>query len=237
MQGQSLVVYTISHAGNDSYIQQWVFNDDGSIQPMLGVTGRLDANQISNSSTGRPLGVGNARYATSRFHTAYWRLNFDLGGSFNDLVEQFDYSGTGNIRTQTVSPLFNESSRTVSPVSQRFWRVKDTLMTNANGRNISYQIVLQQAAVHRGSEAFTRSDVIVTTNKVCEQFVSRNPNSGGCGADVTEFANGETVSDVVVWVGNTWHQVTRDEDEPYVPVHWQGMSLLPRDLMATSPLQ
>jgi primary-amine oxidase len=235
--GQSLVIFAVSHVDNDSYIHQWVFNDDGTIMPMLGVSGRLNQNRISNANTGWPLGNGNTRYATSRFHTAYWRLNFDIGGSANDVVEQFDYSGTGTVRTQIISNIWQESARVVSPLGQRFWRVKDAQLTNANGHNLSYQIVPQQAAVHRGSEGFTRNDVYVTTHKSCEQFASRNPTYTGCDADVIAFTNGELVTDVVVWVGTTWHQVARDEDEPFVPVHWQSITLMPRDFMFTSPLQ
>jgi primary-amine oxidase len=235
--GQSLVIFAVSHVENDSYIHQWVFSDDGTIMPMLGVSGRLDGNRISNASTGWPLGNGNTRYATSRFHTAYWRLNFDIGGSANDVVEQFDYSGTGTIRTQSISTIWQETSRAISPLSQRFWRVKDAALANINGRNISYQIVPQQAVVQRGSEGFTRNDVYVTTHKACELFASRNSAQTGCAADVTAFANGEPVTDVVVWVGTTWHQVARDEDEPFMPVHWQSITLMPRNFLATSPLQ
>ena len=231
VQGQSLIVYAISNIGTDTYIHQWVFNDDGTIMPMLGVSGRLDVNQISNASTGWPLGAGNLRYATSRFHTAYWRLNFDIGGSANDGVEQFDYSGSGNTRTQSVSAITSETSRAASPSAQRFWRVKDSQLTNSNGHNLSYQINLQEAfraSAQSGSEGFTQNDVYVTNNKACEQFASHNPTAGGCGGDTPGFVNGESLSDVVMWVGTTWHQMPRDEDERYVPVHWQSVTLTAR---------
>ena len=67
VQGQSLVVFATSTTGNETYIQQWVFDDDGVIHPMLGVSGRLDLNQLSSASTGWALGSANTRYATNRF--------------------------------------------------------------------------------------------------------------------------------------------------------------------------
>ena len=237
VQGQSLTVFSVSNIGLDTYIHQWVFNDDGTITPMLGVSGQLNVNQVSSAATGWPLGAGNTRYETNRFHSAYWRLNFAIGGNVNNQVEQFDYTASGNTRIQTVSAITTEAARTIATDSQRFWRVKSTQLTNSNGHAISYQINLKNASVHRGSEGFTQFDLYVTNNRSCEQFASHNPTTAGCGADLPSFVNGEVVSDVVIWVGTTWHQVPRDEDERYIPVHWQSLTLTPRDLMPASPLQ
>jgi primary-amine oxidase len=226
VQGQSLIVFAASTAGNETYIQQWVFDDDGTIRPMLGVSGRLDLNQLSGPATGWAVGSGNTRYATSRFHSAYWRLNFDLGGSGDDVLEQFDYSGNGNTRTQSVTTIASETSRAISPSAQRFWRIKDTQIKNSNNHNISYDIVPQHTSVQRSSQAFTNNDLYVTTAKACEQFSARNPTNTGCAAQVNEFADGEALSDAVVWFGTSWHHVPR-----------QGLVLSPRDLVSTSPLQ
>jgi primary-amine oxidase len=237
VQGQSLFVFATSTTGNETYIQQWVFDDDGTIRPMLGVSGRLDLNQFSSAATGWAVGSGNTHYTTSRFHSAYWRLNFDLGGSGNDVLEQFDYSGTGNTRTQSVATVTSETSRAISPSAQRFWRIKDTQIKNSNNHNISYDIVPQHTSVQRGGQAFTSNDLYVTTAKACEQFASHNSTGSGCAAQVNDFVNGESLSDAVVWFGTSWHHVPRDEDEPAIGVQWQGLTLSPRDLVSTSPLR
>ena len=44
-------------------------------------------------------------------------------------------------------------------------------------------------------------------------------------------------SDAVVWFGTTWHRAWAKEDELLVRNHWQGLTLLPRDFMGTSPLR
>lgn len=237
VQGQSLVLYATSHVGSDTFVHQWRFDDDGSIYPQLGVTGKLSATQTSNATTGWALGASNTRFQTNRFISAYWRLNFDIGTSANNVFEEFNYSGVSLTRTQTLTPFFIESETTISPSTMRFWRVKNSALNNANGHNISYQIVPNHTAMHRSSESFTRSDVYVTNNRSCEQFVSRNPTTPICGETIVDFLNAESLSDVVVWLGTTTHHVARDEDEPHIRTRWQGFSLLPRDLVASSPLQ
>ncbi len=230
VQGQRFALFGVSRAGGDTWTHQWVFDDDGAMHPMLGVSGQREAMRLSKDN--------------NRSITAYWRLNFDIGGSANDAVEQFDYvadSANPITRTQTSVQFTRETSSTLSPAVQRFWRIKDTKMTNSAGRNISYQIVPQLTSVYRSSAGFTRSDVFVTNHKACEQFASHNPaTAGGCATQVSDFVNGEALddptSDVVVWYGATRHLVLAKEDELLVRNHWQGFTLLPRDFMNTSPL-
>ncbi|WP_174626457.1 hypothetical protein [Candidatus Methylobacter favarea] len=238
IQGESLIIFGVSAAGGDTYIQQWIFDDAGTIHPMLGVSGQLDPSRDSTADTGWPISAP-VRYATNRFHTAYWRLDFSLGGPTNDLFQQLNYTAdnTGYVINQTITDITSEGKFTISPEAKRFWVVKDKVISNAsNGQKISFQIVPEHTSVHRGSDAFTGFDIYVTQNKACEQFASYNPTGGGCGADLTQFITpAEALSDPVIWVGTTWHQVPRAEDESDVQTHWQGVILAPRDLTATSP--
>ncbi len=41
IQGEQLVVFGASSVGGDTYIHQWIFSDDGSIQPMFGAVDSL----------------------------------------------------------------------------------------------------------------------------------------------------------------------------------------------------
>jgi primary-amine oxidase len=246
LQGKSLIIFGVSAApGGGTYIHQWVFDDAGTIHAMLGVTGQLDSTRDSlvPVATGWPYGpIASPRYATNRFHTAYWRLDFALGGQNNDQLQQLDYT-TDSVNTylinQTIKSFTSEGQFNILPEAQRFWVVKDTTITTPAGvgQNISFQIVPQHTSLHRGSDGFTSSDIYVTQNNACEQFASHNTAAAGCGADqLTQFVNGETLTDLVVWVGTTWHQVPRAEDESDIQTHWQGFFLAPRDLTATSPL-
>ena len=241
LQGKSLIIFGVSAAaGGGTYIHQWVFSDDGSIHAMLGVSGQLDPSRDSTATTSWPISAPT-RYATNRFHTAYWRLDFALGGQGNDLFQQLDYAAdsSGYMVNQTITNIASEGQFNIAPGAQRFWVVKDTAIStpNGTGQNISFQIVPQHTSLHRGSDAFTSGDVYVTQSNVCEQFASHNTAAAGCGADqLTQFVNGDALSDLMVWVGTTWHQVPRAEDESAIQTHWQGFFLAPRDLTATSPL-
>lgn len=248
IQGEQLVLFGASAAGSDTYIQQWVFTDDGTIMPLLGVGGQLDASRNSTSATGWQIGPsGSSRYATNRFHTAYWRLDFALGGQSNDLFQQLNYTaGTSKLTySQSITDVTTENKFTISPENHRFWLVKDTVISNAsNGQKISYEIILANTAVQRGSDAFTSADIYLTQgggNKACEQYASLNPASPAygdgtpCANGLAQFVNGETVTDPIVWAGTTWHQIPRAEDETNSQVHWQGILLAPRDLTPTSP--
>jgi primary-amine oxidase len=217
VQGQSVVLSAISQVGDETWTHRWVFDDDGAIRPMLGVN--KNANRAIN---------------------AYWRLNFDIGGSADDVAEQFDYVTAGMTRTQTLTTFTREISSTYSPEAQRFWRVKDAKLKNGNGQAISYQIAPQLSALVREDEPVTQSDLYVTHNKPCEQFVTHNPTTNGCGARVTDFVNDETLdepaSDVVLWVGTSWHQMWGAVDDAFTRTRWHGLTLLPRDFLDASPV-
>jgi len=238
IQGETLVIFGVSAAGGNTYIHQWLFDDAGTIQPMLGVSGQLDQLKDSTAATGWPISAPT-RFATNRFHTAYWRLHFALGGQGNELFQQLDHTAanSGYNHNQTITDITTEGKFNISPESQRFWMVKDKVISNApNGQKITFEIIPQHTSVHRGADPFTGFDVYITQNRTCEQFASHNPTNPACAADLPGFVNGELLGDPVAWVGTTWHQVPRAEDESDIQTHWQGFILAPRDFTATSPL-
>ncbi len=248
IQGEQLIIAGASAVAGDTYIHQWVFNDDGSIQPLLGVSGELDPSRNSTAATGWPIGPsGSTRYATNRFHTAFWRLDFALGGQNNDLFQQLQSVSTlgGNAYNQSITDVTTENKFTIAPENHRFWLVKDKVISNiANGQKIAFEIVPLHNSLQRGSGLLTSADIYVTQggqNNSCEQFASGNPptpaylNNTPCAASLPQFLNAEALTDPVVWVGTTWHQIPRAEDEANVQTHWQGITLAPRDMSATSP--
>ena len=114
----------------------------------------------------------------------------------------------------------------------RSWRVRDTVTTNSEGHAISYHLEpLRVGHIHQGpvDEPFTNNQFYVTVNKPCEKFASHNPTIN-CAADVSEFANGESLvgQDIVLWYGITFHHLPRDEDEGMMDAHWDGFQIIPR---------
>lgn len=236
-----LTLFSVSHIGEYNYVPRWSFGEDGHIGAEIGATGRLQRFG-NNASYGWPVRTGSNPYAVSHMHNLYWRLDFDVGGKEDDLAEEFDLLPTPDTARRTIvkTELVTEAARPVSPTAMRFWRVRDKVIVNADGRAISYEIEPVSSATYRGpsNEPWTQNDFYVTIYKACEKWVSHNPTTGGCGGDVTAFVNGESVDgkDVVVWYGVDFHHTPRDEDEPNMPIDWHGFHIKPRDWIATSPV-
>ncbi|HRW03463.1 MAG TPA: hypothetical protein P5121_00105 [Caldilineaceae bacterium] len=239
-QGEWLSLFSVSTSGEYNYIPVWRFLDDGAIEMVMGATGKLQ--RFTNTSDfGWPVRA-DGTLGTSHIHNYYWRLDFDLGEKADDdLVEEFNYLVEAGAVTPRrilgVTPLTTESGRSLARQSMRSWRIRDGALTNVHGRPISYQLEPMQIG-HRdvgpANEPWTANDFYVTKFKACEKYVSHNPQIDGCGNNLADFVNGESLvgADLVLWYGLTFHHIPRDEDEAYMHAHWDGFRLVPRDWMA-----
>ena len=158
-------------------------------------------------------------------------------------VEQYDAAPTGEDGAQspvllgTTTPLQNPA--TAEWVDRRWWRVLAPDVLNDDGHPISYQIDLERSDSftfvedhHHGADA--GYDVAFTNADDCQLYATRNAKLG-CGDGVPDFVQrgaGEALDDVVSWVAVGFHHVPRDEDQSPMEMHWQGFTLLPRDLTA-----
>lgn len=235
-----LVVFSVSHVGAYNYIPQYTFFDDGTIEPAMGATGRLQRYR-NESQHGWELRPNQGNFAgVSHLHNYYWRLDFDLAGDgTDDIFEEINIEDDGNGRDKVAVTRFNaEVSRSVAPEKFRRWRVRDGNIRNNKGAYISYEITAADTG-HRdigpSYEPWTFADIYLTRARGCERFASHNPadSLGGCGANgnLASFANNESVSnrDQVVWFGLSFHHIPRDEDEPYMHAHWNRFQIRPRD--------
>lgn len=244
LQGYLLSLFSISHVGEYNYIVQWQFTDDGAILPSVAATGKLqrlgtyvselNGWPLGNSPSGVIRGVGHT-------HNYYWKLDFDIGDAENDLVEEFNFPPANNNqeRVLEVTPLITETARSSDPFLQRFWRIRDKNITNSDGHAISYEIEpLRTGNRYIGppNEPFTYHDFYVTRQKDCEIFASHN--SAPCGENLADYVDGEDTDgqDLVVWFGISFHHLPRDEDETYMPAHWDGFVIAPRDWTSSNPL-
>ena len=235
-QATALTLFSVSAIGNYNYIVQWKFHDDGTAEPSVGATGRLQQ-CTTDPRYGWPLGSACNR-GTSHMHNFWWRIDMDLNGAANDRFEEIEFDGSGtNTREMSVTSHSTETKRRVSPTAFRSWRVMDTATTNGDNHNISYELIPQSSHVFRGpsSEPWTANDIYLTQFNPCEQLLTHNPTTGGCADNVTQFATTQSVSDVVLWYGTSFHHLTRDEDEPYISTHWSGFQIVPRDMTAINP--
>ncbi len=244
LQGNALSLYSVSHVGQYNYVPTWRFLDNGTIEPTIGATGKLQRFNYNSAASGWPIRVdqGGQVYAIAHMHNYFWRLDFDIDGPQNDQVEEFEFTPVDNNYSYQVSvtPFLTETARTVNPARMRSWRVRDTVTANGDGHAISYHLdPLRVGHIHQGpaAEPFTNNQFYVTVNKPCEKYSSHNPEIQ-CASGVSWFVNGESLvgQDIVVWYGITFHHLPRDEDESMMDAHWDGFQLTPRDWTATNPL-
>lgn len=246
----SLVLFSVSHVGAYNYIPQWTFYDDGTIEPAMGATGRLqrygtnvDHGWSINATSSNHVGV-------SHLHNYYWKLDFDLGDDgTDDIFEEIDVVTKSDGTRETEITQFNiETARRFAPAMHRSWRIKDGAIQNATGAPVSYEIRSLDTGhsdVGPSYEPWTSNDIYLTRVRPCERFASHNPADipGGCNQNghLASFANGESVTgeDQVVWFGLSFHHIPRDEDEPYMHAHWNRFEIIPRDwndAVAPSPV-
>jgi primary-amine oxidase len=241
-QGEALVVHFRTTVGFNTYIVRWRFFDDGTIEPSVGLSGEvpaltnLDKYGWALDSSGR-IGVG--------FNTSYyWRIDFDIGSvSSDDVVEQIEILPSANRTKKTISmtTLSSESSRSINEDVKRSWRVRDGSIKNSDGHYISYHLdALHTAHRFEGTvdTPWAEHDFHVTRYKSCERFIQSNPTTGGCGSDISDFVNGQSISpaDIVLWYRLNYHHLPRSEDEPSLPAHWDGFTIVPRDWTSTNPI-
>ena len=234
---------TVSRVGWYEYVTQYVFGDDGSIRVRLGATGDLSPVDHSDEEHGAAVGEGDHDHATSHSHNAVWRVDWALGGEKGMGVEQYDADPTGEsgpespIVEGTLTPLPNPT--TAEWADRRWWRVLAPGVQNADGHPISYQIDLERSDSFTFVEDHEHGedagyDVAFTNADECELFATRNAIRG-CGDGVIDFVSrsrDDVLDDVVSWVAIGFHHVPRDEDQSPMELHWQGFTLLPRDLTA-----
>lgn len=264
--GESVSVFMVSQVGEYNYINQWMFHDDGTIEPRLGLAGRLQLYGTGEAYApygGRVDPVANATptYGLTHLHNVYYRLDLDIGGWTNDAVEQLSYhpstapspvsscAAPGTCGVNTVTPILVESAHDVIPDAYTTWRVYDKVLTNSDGRTVGYELVPHIGGLWAGqsstAEPWSAHELWVTRYSGCETLAVGNfpphisPTCISAPADVSTMVNGQSVDgqDVVLWYVNRHLHVPQDEDEVNMPIKWMSFSLRPRGFHHKSPLE
>jgi primary-amine oxidase len=260
---QSIEIFMSSQLGQYNYINKWTFHDDGSIEPQVGLTGRLQS--FGNGAAYLPYGAQLNPAASppvvgkSHMHNFYYRLDFDIGGSGNDAVARVNFNPStvaspdtscatvGQCGTNTQTQILTEQFQSFSSFGQTSWIVYDKAILNSDGRNIGYEILPKITGQWRGmtstTEPWSNADLWVTTFDPCERFAAENfaPHlDASCGtpaADLSAMLNGASVdgADLVVWYVNRFQHVPRDENQLNMPIEWTGFSIEPRNFFFQNP--
>ncbi|GID93382.1 primary-amine oxidase [Amorphoplanes digitatis] len=240
--GQDLVLRAISKVGWYEYVTEYRFHDDGQISARLGATGDLAPGEYLNADRGWPIGKGARDFAAMHYHSAFWRVDFNIGGKGGEQVEQFDTKldgqGGATAKLKTTRTAIAKEG-TFNKVNQRWWRVVSPKSKNEDGHKRSYELATGADDRYEGHPE-TKPDVTFTEKNLCEKWASDNAQDPECPAGnrtIIDFAKDKaTLTDPVMWVRVGFHHVPRDEDQSPMPLHWQGFDLLPRDFTAQNRL-
>lgn len=244
--GKMLVLWCASKLGDYVYFIQWRFRSDGMLMPQVGLTGKLNhtqENAVENRGS-QVYNLNGARvFGPSHVHNFYYRLDFDIDGPQNDVVEEFnhrqDVPNSSYQSQDTWTPLRRECARSLDSLAFRTWRVVDYGSRNRHGRPRSYELMPGGNGIFRGasSEAIAQADFWVQRYRPTEF-----PLSSGDARSVKEglprYINDEGLDgqDVVVWYAMHVHHLPRTEDWPEMPVEWMGFRLQPRDFLDVTPV-
>ncbi|MGH0036432.1 MAG: hypothetical protein ACQGVK_15500 [Myxococcota bacterium] len=240
-QSQALRLFHVSQIGEVVYVVQWRFLDTGGIEPAVRVTGSVPRTG-SDPKHGWPLD-GAGTIGIGRVHSYIWRLAFDLAGNgANDIAQELEFvanSSSTRLSRNTIQ-LSSETGRSLAPELMRSWRIVDDDVTNADGHPISYHLdPLDVKYRYDGGagEPWSEHDTWFTVTRACERFAVGNPTDGGCAADLSGFADGESIdrAHITVWHAISAYRVPRAEDRPFSNAHWDGFRVIPRDWDSESP--
>ncbi|MFB6636672.1 copper amine oxidase [Streptomyces chartreusis] len=241
-QSKDLLVYTVNQVGWYEYMTEWRFQDDGTVTMNVGATGSLSYDDYdAGDGRGWPIGKGDRAKATSHSHNVFWRLDFGLDGSTKNRVEQYDSAVTapaaGDRAPKTKTTVTKVGKELAGDAkAYRWWRMVSATGKNKDGHARSYEIVPGATTKYPGRN-FTKHDVYFTEYDKCEKFATNNPGCGnGHPKSVDKWVGGQVLKHPITWMNVGFHHIARDEDQQPMPVHWQGFSIVPRDVTAMNPL-
>ena len=238
--GHDLVLRILSRVGWYEYVTEYRLHDDGEISARLGATGDLSPSDYTTPDKGWPIGKGARGIASSHYHSAFWRVDFDIAGRSGEYVEQYDtkLAGQGSTSAKlTTSRRILAKEGSFSKANRRWWRVVSRNARNDDGHARSYELVTGANDVYEAHPE-TTPDVTFTQSRACEKYATGNadPECPTRRSILDYAANKETMKDPVMWVRVGFHHVPRDEDQSPMPLHWQGFDLVPRDFTETNRL-
>jgi primary-amine oxidase len=261
--GQEVTYWLSSQLGQYNYITMWTFRDDGSFEPGVGFTGRLQV--IKNGaayarfgSRVNPQSAATPQFALNHMHNVYWRLDLDIDDAGNNAINRITQSrhtgsspGGANCAISGTCHI-NQHTRLTTEIVERLaafktWHQINQGTLNADGRAIGYELFPKGNQLWTGpsSEPWAAGELYVTRRNPCELFAVNNNNTAinpGCGSvapDVRAMVHAETIdgADIVLWYTAHFQHVVRDEDQVNMPLDYIGLELQPRSWRHVNTLE
>jgi primary-amine oxidase len=259
-----LVLRTAAQIGNYDYLIDWVFNQAGEIDVMIGATGINALKGVAATSMTSPTAAADTRYGTlvaphlvsvNHDHLFNFRLDFDVDGPANRFRRDEyrpvrlpeDHPRRSIYQVFPVEPATDTDARFhVGPMPAK-WRVLSATAKNAVGNPTSYEILpmghfrqlLSDDDFSLKRASFTKHDFWVTPLAADERYASGKYvfQSQGDGGLEAWTANRRPIvdTDIVLWHTVGMHHLPRAEDVPVMPMVWSGFKLRPFDFFDRNP--
>jgi primary-amine oxidase len=244
-----LVVSSIATVGNYEYGYFWYFQQDGTIQYEVKMSGVASVGALppgERPEHGTLLAPG--LYGPHHQHFFCVRLDMMVDGPANSVYECDSESvppgpdnphGNAWVVRSTLLGRESEAQRLIDPLKGRFWKVANPSKLNQVGDPVAYKLMpgdnvlpFYQPDAHAIKRAgFTTRHLWVTAHDPAQQFPAGDyPNQHPGGDGLPAYAAADRPledTDVVVWYVFGAHHIVRPEDWPVMPAHHIGFHLKP----------
>jgi primary-amine oxidase len=247
--GRRFVVNSVITAGNYEYGFRWCFHTDGRVQLEVQLTGIIQTERAlddGRAPEGTRLvlpGLAGAHHQ----HLFCARLDLDIDGSTNSVIETEIVPSDGHAWEQSETVVETEGSRDADAARQRRWKFVNPSVTNAVGEPVGYELVpagtptLIAAASTSVAKraAFATHAVWVTAYDPAELHAASDcANLHGGGAGLPSWVQQQrpvVAADVVLWHSFGATHVVRPEDFPVMPTEVTGFMLRPHGFFPENP--
>lgn len=249
---RELVVTAAYVIGNYTYAVEYVFRLDGSIDVRVNATGTTLNRGVNSTAEGDQYGttVSPNIAAPSHQHFVCFRIDFDVDGTSNRLVEENIVSApgaTGNGFAVQRTVIGVEGWSDTNDETTRTWVVENTSKVNALGNPTAYALIPGESTVPYSAPnyppllraPFAQHPLWVTKFNPSELYAAGDyPNQGQTGEGLTAYAapaEGVNGQDLVVWhtTGFTHHPTV--EEYPVMTTDRLGFRIVPNGFFDGNP--
>jgi primary-amine oxidase len=248
--GRELVVTASYPIGNYTYAVGYIFRTDGGLDVRVGATGTTLNEGVNTTADVDANGTNVATNiaAPSHQHFFNFRIDFDVDGTKNQLVEENVHNVASSTKNAFISDdaiIGRESFRDLT--QNRSWRVESTSRKTALGKPTTYEIVPADSTVPYSDSdyvplqhaAFVTHQLWVTRYRDGELYAAGDyPNQGPVGEGVPKYiAGGESLpsQDLVVWYTMGFTHVPTVEEFPVMTTENIGFALRPSGFFDQNP--
>lgn len=260
---RQLVIRTIFSGFYYLFSYSYMFNQDGSMECYVDLLGQTTNQWVESDVSGTPVPNGQ-RYAKqlialNHTHVATWRIDFDIDGLKNTIVEKNVYrvcdrevSPCGDSVKVVETPITHEkdASRDLKIKRNRTWEVHNENSKNRLGFPRGYEIfglgangnftslARDNGAAHTHFK-YIEHHLHVTAFNDKEQFASgefpvlANKQTG---LNVYQEKDRNLVdTDIVVWYNGIFFHTPHTEDNAFISFHRVGVGLIPANFFGYNP--